>query len=56
MGLVSLIVAGGWVAVAIVLIICMIAMLVGSVFGIFFSGDDNGTGRSMPIVVSELTS
>jgi len=54
-GLVSLIAAGGWVAVVVIIIICLIALLVGSVFGIFFSGEDSGTGRSMPAVVSELT-
>lgn len=53
--LVSAIAAGGWVAVAIVLIICLIALLLGSIFGIFFSGEDSGTGRTMPDVVAELT-
>ena len=54
-GLVALIAAGGWIAVVIVLIICLIGLFVGSVFGIFFSGEDTGTGRTMPDVVSELT-
>ncbi|MCL1789727.1 MAG: M23 family metallopeptidase, partial [Oscillospiraceae bacterium] len=55
-GLVALIAAGGWVAVLIILIICMIAMLVGSIFGIFFSGEGSETGgRTMPDVVTELT-
>lgn len=53
--LISAIIAGGWVAVVIILVICMIGLLVGSVFGIFFSGEDSGTGRSMPSVVSEFT-
>jgi murein DD-endopeptidase MepM/ murein hydrolase activator NlpD len=39
----------------IILIICLIGLLVGSIFGIFFSGEDTGTGRSMPTVVAELT-
>jgi murein DD-endopeptidase MepM/ murein hydrolase activator NlpD len=54
-GLVAAIAAGGWVAVVVVLIICLIGLLVGSIFGIFFSGEDTGTGRSMPSVVTELT-
>ena len=54
-GLVALIAAGGWIAVAVVLIICLIGLLAGSPFGVFFSGEDSGTGRSMPAVVSELT-
>ena len=37
------------------IIICVVAVIVGSVFGIFFSGEDSGTGRSMPDVVTELT-
>jgi murein DD-endopeptidase MepM/ murein hydrolase activator NlpD len=53
--LVSAIVAGGWIAVAIILIICLVAMILGSVFGVFFSGEDSGTGRTMPTVVTELT-
>ena len=55
-GLIALIAAGGWVAVLIIVIICLIGLLVGSVFGVFFSGEDSGTGRTMPAVVSELTS
>jgi len=55
-GLVALIAAGGWIAVVIILVICLIALLVGSIFGIFFSGEDTGTGYSMPAVVSELSS
>ena len=56
-GLVALIAAGGWVAVAVavILIICLVGLLVGSAFGIFFSGEDSGTGRIMPAAVSELT-
>lgn len=54
-GLASLIAAGGWVAVAIIVLMCLIGLLLGSVFGVFFSGEDTGTGRAMPSVVSELT-
>jgi murein DD-endopeptidase MepM/ murein hydrolase activator NlpD len=54
-GLVALIAAGGWIAVVIIIVICLIGLLVGSIFGVFFSGEDSGTGRSMPSVVSELT-
>lgn len=38
-GLIALIAAGGWVAVVIILVICMIALLVSSPFGIFYSND-----------------
>jgi murein DD-endopeptidase MepM/ murein hydrolase activator NlpD len=54
-GLVAIIAAGGWIAVVVIIVICLIGLLVGSIFGIFFSGEDSGTGRSMPAVVQELT-
>jgi len=43
-GLVSAIAAGGSVAVLIIVIICMVGMLVGSVFGIFFANDSGTAG------------
>jgi cell wall-associated NlpC family hydrolase len=52
--LVSAIAAGGWIAVVIILIICMIGLLVGSVFGIFFSGEDSGNGYTMPMAIQEI--
>jgi hypothetical protein len=53
-GLVALIAADGWVAVLIILIICMIGLLVGSVFGIFLSGEDSGNGYTMPMAIAEI--
>ena len=53
-GLIALIAAGGWVAVVIILLICLIALFVGSCFGIFFSGEDSGSGMTMPAVVQEI--
>ena len=35
-GLIALIAAGGWVAVVIILLICLIALIVGSCFGLVF--------------------
>ncbi len=52
--LVAAIAAGGWVAVAVILVICLVALILGSVFGIFFSGEDSGTGMSMQSVVREI--
>ena len=37
-----------------ILIICLIGLLVGSVFGIFFSGEDSGNGMTMQSVVREI--
>lgn len=52
--LIAAIAAGGWVAVVVILVICLIGMLVGSVFGIFFSGEDSGNGMTMQTVVREI--
>lgn len=52
--LVAAIAAGGWVAVVVIIIICLIAAIIGSVFGIFFSGEDSGTGQSMQTAVQEI--
>ncbi len=52
--LIAAIAAGGWIAVAVIIVICLIALLLSSVFGIFFSGEDAGTGMSMQTVVQEI--
>ena len=53
-GLISAIAAGGWVAVLIILLICLIAMVSGSCFGLFFSSDPTETGTSITQAVSTL--
>ena len=53
-GLISAIAAGGWVAVLIILLICLITMVSGSCFGLFFSSDPTGTGTSVTQAVSTL--
>ncbi|MCH5352862.1 MAG: CHAP domain-containing protein, partial [Acutalibacter sp.] len=52
--LIAAIAAGGWVAVVVIVIICLIGLIVGSCFGIFFSGEDTGTGQTMQTVVREI--
>ncbi len=52
--LIAAIAAGGWVAVIVIIVICLIGLLVGSVFGIFFSGEDSGNGMTMQGVVREI--
>ncbi|HCG66668.1 MAG TPA: hypothetical protein DEW37_08670 [Oscillibacter sp.] len=52
--LLAAIAAGGSTAVAMVLVICLIGLLIVSPFGIFFSGEDSGTGYTMPEAVSVL--
>ena len=52
--LIAAIAAGGWVAVVIIIVICLIALIVGSCFGIFFSGEDTGSGITMQTVISDI--
>lgn len=48
--------AGGSTVLSMVLVICLIGLLIASPFGIFFSGEDSGTGYTMPDAVSMLNS
>lgn len=53
--LVAAIAAGGWVAVVVVVVICLIALIVCSCFGIFFSSEDKNDGsQTMREVVVEI--
>lgn len=52
--LISAIAAGGWIVVVLIIVICMIGLIVGSCFGIFFSGEDSGTGQTMQTAVQEI--
>ena len=52
--LVAAIVAGGWVAVVIIIVIMLVALIVGSCFGIFFSSEDTGSPMTMKSVVQEI--
>ena len=51
--LVAAIAAGGWVALIVIVIICLIAAVVAC-FGIFFSGEDTGSDKPMRAVVQEI--
>lgn len=44
---IAAIAAGGWAAVTIILGLCAIGLIASSCFGIFFSGEDSGTGQTM---------
>ena len=46
--------AGGFVSVVIIIIICIIALIAGSCFGIFFIGEDTGSGITLQNVISEI--
>ncbi|NLI93107.1 MAG: hypothetical protein GX434_13245 [Peptococcaceae bacterium] len=54
-GLISLLAAGGWAAVVVILVICLAGLLLGSPFGIFFSNEKSGQNAPvMTEVVSRL--
>lgn len=52
--LVAAIAAGGWVAVVVVVVICLVALIACSCFGIFFSSEDKALQRIMRDCNSEV--
>lgn len=46
--------AGGSTAAAAILLICLVGLLAGSFYGIFFSGEDTGSGKTMREAVREM--
>ena len=52
--LAAVIAAGGWMAVLVVVVICLVGQLACSGLGIFFAGEDSGTGRTVTTAVQEI--
>ena len=52
--LVSAVIAGGWVSVMIIIVLCLVGAIAGSMYGIFYSGENNGTGANVRTVVQEI--
>ena len=52
--MVAAIAAGGTVAVLVVVIVCMIALVIGSGFGIFFAAESAGDGMSLADAIARL--
>lgn len=52
-GIVAAIAAGGWIAVVVILLICMIGLVVGSVFGIFAPNPNSENGITIMQTVRE---
>lgn len=52
--LVTALLAGGWVVVMVAVVICLIGLLVGSCFGIFFSGEDTGAGQTIRTAIAQV--
>lgn len=53
-GLVAFLSTGVGTAVIVILVICLIGLIVGSCFGIFFGGEDTGTGQTIRTAVQEI--
>ncbi len=52
--LISLLIVGGWVAMVVIIVICLIGLLVGSIFGIFFSSEKTSPNAiTMKDVIAE---
>lgn len=50
----SLLLAGGGAALAVVLLICLAGLVAGSAFGIFFSGEDGGSGQTIHTAIAQV--
>lgn len=52
--LISALIAGGWIAVIVIIVICLIGLLCSSIFGIFLSSESTGNNITMNDVVKEI--
>lgn len=50
----SLLLAGGGAALAVVLLVCLAGLVAGSAFGIFFSGEDSGSGQTIHTAIRAI--
>ncbi|EQB20417.1 hypothetical protein UNSWDHB_2245 [Dehalobacter sp. UNSWDHB] len=51
--LLAMIAAGGWAAVVIILLVCLVGLMSESVFGVFFSNED--TGKNTPVMTEAVS-
>ena len=52
--LIDLLIAGGWIAVVIIIVICIIGALCNSIYGIFFSNEVSDNNITMNSVIMEI--
>lgn len=52
--LVTAIAAGGWAAVIVIVVICMVGLIAGSCYGIFFVDEDTGSELTLQSVMQEI--
>lgn len=48
------IIAGGWVSVAVIIVMCFVGFIASSAYGVFFSDEDSGKEMTVQTVVQEL--
>ena len=49
--LVSAIIAGGWIAIIVIILLCLVGTVAGSFYGIFFSTETSDTGMNITSVI-----
>lgn len=52
--LVSAIIAGGWISVIVIIILCLVGALASSFYGIFFSTETSASGMNISSVIQEI--
>lgn len=52
--LVNAIIAGGWVSVVVIILICLVAALCSSFYGIFFSSETSQSGMNITSVIQQI--
>ncbi|AFV01126.1 MULTISPECIES: NlpC/P60 family protein [unclassified Dehalobacter] len=51
--LITMITAGGWAAVVVILLVCLVGLMSGSVFGVFFSNED--ISKNTPVMTETVS-
>lgn len=52
--LVSAIIAGGWISVIVIIVLCLVGALAASFYGIFFSTETSDSGMNISSVIQEI--
>lgn len=52
--LVSAIIAGGWISVIVIIVLCLVGALASSFYGIFFSTETSESGMNISTVIQEI--
>ena len=52
--LVSAVIAGGWISVIVIIVLCLVGAVAGSYYGIFFSTETSETGMNISTAIQEI--